>query len=99
MGNKWKIYYANNLVVEGESKEDWLNAPNYGVQVVVVLSPPPEPKPDRFKTGYVVCGRTDCTFYTGVDWFDPLFFGAPKEGQLLSDEDYFNIWDIAYGNS
>lgn len=96
----FKIYYTDGSVVEGSSKQNWLAAPDTGVQVVAVLQSPPtsENLPDRLKTGYVHCGRKDRMLFTGVDWFDPLNFGHLKEGELMSDEDYFAIWDRAYGD-
>ena len=95
----WRIYYSGGMVVNGATPLEWKDAPAEDVQVVVVLSPPPLVPPDRFRTGYVHCGRKDRTFYTGVDEYDPLGYGQPKFGSLLSDDDYFAIWDRAYGDN
>jgi len=96
---KWKIYYHDS-VFEGTTLEEWIAAPDDGVQVVVIEAPWPEPPyPDRFETGWVSCARRDKQFYTGVDEYDPLGYGVKKFGSLLSDEDYFAIWDKAYGDA
>lgn len=94
----WAIYYADGRVVQGGTKADWLAASDEGVQVVVVDGPPPEPRPDRFKTGYVGTGRADRAFYTGVDNYDPLDYGRMKRGSLLPDAAYRAIWERAYGD-
>lgn len=98
----WRIYYAGPpFVIEGRTQHHWLAAPAAGVQVVVVLSPPPDPRPDRHVTGYVECSRTrpGRTFYTGVDEYDPLGYGAVKRGTLLPDAEYRAIWERAYGDA
>jgi len=92
----WRIYYKD-AVISGSSKQEWVEAPDEGVQVVVMLEPPSRPYPDRRSTGFVFSGRTDYTFYTGVDQFDPLGYGV-KTGAWLSDEDYARVWERAYGD-
>ncbi len=94
---KWRIYYQD-VVVSGASKQEWIKAPDDGVQVVVAMQPPSRPYPDRSKTGFVFCGRNDRTFYTGVDRFDPFGYGHMKAGSLLSDKDYAQTWGRAYGD-
>lgn len=99
----WRIYYANGSVVEGSSKGDWQKAPASGVQVVVDLNPPPKPFPvqDRLTSGLVGCNRLkpNATFWTGVDTYDPFGYGREKTGTLLSDADYFAIWERAYADN
>lgn len=95
---RWRIYFGDGSIAEGSTGRQWRRARNDDVQVVVVFTPPPQPAPDRFVTGYVGCGRKDRTFYTGVDEYDPLDYGTVKRGRLISDEDYLAIWGRAYGN-
>ena len=96
---KWRIFYGDGRVSEGSTGRQWRRARDDDVQVVVVLAPPPVPPPDRFATGYVGCARKDCTFYTGVDKYDPLDYGTIKRGKLLSDDVYRVIWERAYGDN
>lgn len=95
----FRIYYGDGSVYDGSSKEDWIAAPSENVQVVVLLVPWPEPPyPNAMETGWVGCARRDRQFYTGVDQFDPLGTGQPKRGKLLPDEQYWKMWEEAYGN-
>lgn len=95
----FKIYYSDT-VLSGDGQQDWINAPDQDVQVVVVMEHRPEPPnlPDRFATGFVYTLRTDRIFYTGVDEYDPLGYGSTKFGSLLSDQAYFTIWEEAYAD-
>ncbi len=93
----WRIYYKNS-VVSGSTKKEWLEAQNDGVQVVVVLQSPIPPYPDRVKTGFCFCGKSDRSFYTGVSEYDPLGYNHMKFGSLLSDEEYTKVWERAYGD-
>lgn len=94
---KWAIFYSDSVVI-GDSREAWLSAPYGDVQVVVVYEPPPTPRPSRMLTGYVACGDKERTFYTGVDWYDPLGYGDMKKGRLLEDAHYQRVWGLACGN-
>lgn len=97
---RFRIYYRDPLQTwQGSTFDEWVAAPDDGVQVVAVLEPPPTPLPDRFKTGYVHCGLKDVALYTGVDEYDPLGFGVPKRGRLIPDDEYAAIWARAYGDS
>lgn len=96
----FKIYYSDS-VYEGDGQQDWVNAPDQDVQVVVVMEHRPEPPnlPDRFTTGFVYTAKNSSTFYTGVDDYDPMNYGSIKYGALLPDAEYFAIWDLAYGDN
>ncbi len=94
---RWKIYYED-LVVSGSTRKQWIEAPNDGVQVVVVMQPPTPPYPDRVKTGFCFCGKADRTFYTGVSQYDPLGYDHKKSGLLLPDDEYLKVWERAYGD-
>ena len=96
----WRIYYPDDIVVEGQSSADWRAAPNDRVQVICVLEPAPMPFPSRHETGFVACQflKPDRAYYTGVDEYDSLGYGVVKTGSLLSDQNYFEIWDRAYGS-
>ncbi len=93
----WRIYYKD-AVISGASQAEWFEAAAEGVQVVALMRPPTSPYPDRVKTGFVFSGRSDRTFYTGVDQYDPLGYGYVKTGLLLPDEDYARVWERAYGD-
>ena len=90
------IYYADGTTASGSAKRDWVQAPNEGVQYVVILDPPPEPFPipERFVTGIVGCNRLypGITVFTGVDEYDPAGFGKTKTGTLIEDEPYRAMW-------
>jgi len=96
----FRIYYSNSTY-DGDTQQDWVNAPDQEVQVIAVFEPEPQPPnlPDRFLTGFVFSGRKDRTFYTGVDDYDPLNFGSYKYGSLLPRSEYDAIWDLAYGDN
>ena len=96
----WRIYYSNR-VVSGSTKAAWLAAPNADVQVVV----------DSAQAGAVLKtgGWTyqnakgenvpvyDRELWTGQDKYNPFGYGV-KTGALISDADYFKIWDAACGD-
>jgi hypothetical protein len=92
----FRIYYSDR-VADGFSADDWIALPDDDVQVVAVFEPPSNPLPDRLITGYVGCGLKDRMLFTGVDTFE--LFGHTKRGRLLSDEQYFAIWEKAYGDA
>jgi hypothetical protein len=89
---KWRIYYAGGRVVTGLTREDWQAAPDEGVQVVVSM----RPYPDAAYRGWTPWAeaRPDRMLWTGTDEYDPFGWGV-KHGSLLSDEEYFTIWDEA----
>lgn len=98
--SKWRIYYGNGHVVDGKNADDWREAPNHDVQVIVVEEPRPDPLPEdlRRHKGIVGCAKKHVTFYTGVDAYDPLGYGKLKLGSLLPREKYDAIWEWAYGD-
>jgi len=91
----WRIYYKD-AVVSGTTQQEWIDAPDIGVQVVAVMQPVLPPYPDRRKTGFVFCGRKDRILYTGVDQYDPLGYGHIKTGLLIGDNKYRAAWERAY---
>lgn len=98
---RFRIYYADGTVFDGEGIEEWASAPENGVQVVALMSSRPSswPLPYPKETGFVFSGRTDRTFFTGVDEYDPLNSGVKKFGTLLSDAEYTAIWERAYDDN
>ena len=61
------------------------------MQVIALYEPPP---PDQRRWA----GVTDRQLWTGEDSYDPFGWGA-KKGKLISDEQYFRIWELAaYGD-
>ena len=93
----WRIYYENS-VVSGSTWKEWIKARDEGVQVVVAMQSPAPPYPDRVEAGFCFCGKTDRTFYTGANQYDPLGYGHMKFGALLSDKEYLKVWEMAYGD-
>ncbi len=92
----FRIYYSDGSIVSGENREDWIKAPDTGVQVVVNLKP-------GGLTGWTyivneenkpVCGRQ---LYTGTDEYNPFGFGI-KYGELIKTKAYFAIWNRACGD-
>ena len=81
----WRIYYSE-AVVAGSSRDDWLAAPSDDVQVVVLY------EPTDYRGWRGVGG--DRQLWTGDDQVDPFGWG-PKLGRLISDADYFAIWERA----
>ena len=90
------IYYGDGSVVRGDRRPDWVQAPDTGVQFVVVEAPCPDPFPldERFLTGIVGRNRLNpnVTIFTGVDTYDPVGFGQLKVGTLVDDATYDAIW-------
>lgn len=92
----FKIYYTNSVYV-GSTQADWEAMPDTDVQVIVCNTPWDRKNfPDRFQTGFVVTPRLDKMFYTGVDTYDPMGTGSFKAGSMLTNSNYFHIWEIAY---
>jgi hypothetical protein len=86
----WTIFYGNWETTNGITKEDWLAAPSAGVQVVVKWQKP-ELHERRWR------GVDDRLLWTGEDVYDPFGWG-PKVGELISDNEYQHIWNLAaYG--
>ena len=86
----WAIYYADGSRVIGTTAEDWLSAPDDGVQVVVLYEPYPDGRrPWR--------GVDDRQLWTGDDVYDPFRWGL-KYGLLIDRADYDAIWDQACGD-
>lgn len=90
MADIWRVYYADGSYVQGSSAQEWLAAPASGVQVVVLY------KPTDYRGWRGTNG--DRQLWTGEDWFDPFDWG-PKGGLLISDTDYFAIWERAVADS
>jgi len=87
---RWSIWYADGSRVDGTTAADWHAAPKYGVQVVAEWRIPASHE----RRWYLVDDRF---LWTGTDTFDPFGWGV-KYGSLLSDADYFRIWNTAaYG--
>ena len=88
------VIYPEGRVVSGESVLDWPLLTD-GVQYVIVHEPPPEPRPNRFLTGYVARPSwRHVTIYTGVDRYDPFETGFVKHGSLLPDDEYAALWRV-----
>ena len=94
----FRIYYSDRTI-SGETREDWINAPDDDVQVVVLYREPTYPLPDRHKTGYVHACIEGRMLFTGVDEYDPMETGHVKKGRLLSDAQYWALWERARGHS
>ena len=84
----FRVYYADGSVVEGSTADHWQAAPNAGVQVIA-----------RFPRDLSVrwFGVDDRDLWTGEDNYDPFGWGV-KTGTLLSDAEYFAIWERACGD-
>lgn len=95
---KVRVYYTGPICRTARNRDEWAALPADGVQVVVVEEPPSPPYPDRHQTGFVFCGKTHYTYYTGVDVYDPLEYGIPKYGELIGDTEYLEIWSLAYAD-
>ncbi len=95
---QWSIWYEDASRFDGSSLEDWIKAPESGVQVVIIHELPSSPFPDKFTTGFCFNGNQRKTFFTGVDLYDPLNYGIKKKGSLISNNDYMKIWELANGN-
>ena len=82
----WAIYYRESIHT-GETLEDWLSAPDQGVQAVVVYAPYPDGRRPW-------AGVDDRQLWTGDDEFS--INGWPeKRGLLIPDAEYFAIWERA----
>lgn len=97
MASKWRIYYSDGSHVDGVTKADWRAAPSSGVQVVVLFEAPEHPHWTYKKDGQNIV-VTDRKLLTGVDQFNLRGWGA-KDGELLSDDAYFQIWEAACGDT
>lgn len=97
MASEWRIYYSDGSYIEGESRDEWLSAPDNGVQVVVLMEPPQTPHRTYKKHGANVV-VTDRQLWDGVDEYDPFGWGI-KHGQLLDDAAFFAIWEAACGDN
>ena len=89
----FRIYYRDN-VVQGHTQQDWIDAPDHGVQVIVEMrdsdySPNRTYDPGDGPTR--VLGRH---LWDGDDEFDPFGWGV-KYGELVSDKQFFQIWNAA----
>lgn len=80
----WTIYYADGTRWNGETQEDWQQAPNSGVQVIVEWRTPPW-------TERPWSGVLDRYLWTGEDTYDPWHWGM-KFGTWLPEQDYLAIW-------
>lgn len=85
---RWRIHYADR-VVEGESEREWREAPDEGVQVVVLLRDPVLELGEMRWTGV-----TDRLLWTGDEVYDPFGWGE-KRGSLVADAEYERIWGEA----
>jgi len=94
MRERWRIYYSDGSVVRGRTRADWVAAPDEGVQVVLLM----EPYPDRPFDGWTpwAGARPDRQIWTGDDWYAPYKSYPPKEGELISSEEYERIWRRAF---
>lgn len=89
----WRIYYADDSMVEGETEADWLAAPDDGVQVVARF-------PMQDGLGWSCRGVVvrDRDLWTGEDEYDPFGWGG-KRGTLIDTDAYFSIWERACGDN
>lgn len=87
----WRIYYSDGSFIDGRTQEDWVRAPYLGVQVIVLYK-----KPGLHERRWT--GIEDRYLWMGDDFYDPFGWGE-KEGELISDEEYLNLWmEAAYGD-
>jgi hypothetical protein len=82
----WAIFYADRTV-RGSTQQEWKDAPDEGVQVVVEYTAPA--LHERRWTGV-----DDRKLWTGEDDYDPFGWGA-KRGTLIGGKEYMHIWDRA----
>jgi hypothetical protein len=95
--SSFKIYYSDR-VVEGLDANDWRDAPDSDVQVIVKKMDPSFCSGRTYKRdneNIVVYGKK---LWDGDDVFDPFDWG-PKYGKLLTDDQYFAIWNTACGDT
>jgi hypothetical protein len=94
--NNFRIYYSDGSRVDGTTEQDWLAAPDVGVQVVVSF-----PMEGSIRWYSEVDGENvvvrDRNLWTGVDEYDPFGFGI-KTGALIDTDDYMIIWRRACGD-
>lgn len=90
-GEIWRIFYAGGLTVTGLAPEAWVRAPDTGVLVVQRMR-----APDRVRWSCDGIPIRDRELWTGEDIYDPFGWG-PKEGVLVSDEEYLEAWRRACG--
>lgn len=87
----WAIYYASGARVIGHDAAAWRDAPDDGVQVVVLYAPyPTGRRPWR--------GVDDRQLWTGEDVYDPFGYGA-KRGAWMDRAVYELIWERACGDA
>jgi len=96
--NKWRIYYADGSIVEGTTEEEWVAAPDEGVQAIVSFAPPFNNRWSYKGADGLNHSVQDRNIWTGEDIYDPLGFGI-KTGSLISTNDYFIIWSRACGDN
>ena len=86
----WAVYYASGARVIGHDAAAWRDAPDDGVQVVVLYAPcPTGRRPWR--------GVDDRQLWTGEDVYDPFGYGA-KRGAWMDRAAYDLIWERACGD-
>lgn len=86
----WRIYYSDHRV-DGVTEEDWINAPDDDMQVIVLMTPPDTPRWNYHDENGKIHVVYDRELWTGDDYFDPFGWGE-KAGRLISDEEYIEIW-------
>jgi hypothetical protein len=85
----FSIYYSNQ-VVDGETVEDWIAAPDEDVQVVVLFESYGAPHLSPWS------GVWDRKLWTGEDEYR-LNDWPPKFGSPMDWADYLDIWELACG--
>lgn len=87
---EWRIYYADGRTVRGHTRTEWDAAPIDGVQVVVLMVPPPFD--NRRWTGVV-----DRQLWTGEDEYT-LNAWSVKRGAWMERAAYDAVWERACGD-
>lgn len=83
----WKIHYADRTL-RGRTVKSFQRAPKHGVQVIAVFG---EGHNSRCREDGSLVG--DRKLYTGEGKYE--LAGCVKYGSLISDADYWRIWEEA----
>ena len=87
---QWRIYYDDGSVWCGRNAEAWHEAPEIGVQVVVLMEAPDRPGWTYRQDGQNVPVK-DRKLWTGESEYDPFGWGV-KIGTWMDWDEYMDIW-------